>query len=106
MEQLTKEQALAFAEKELYKDMTDRQRAEFQMEQEKLCMPFEVFHASLEKALGRGVYTHEFGLNWDGLKKELYGEKPAPTMEEILALIPKDKQVYIIETPKNYPSNP
>ena len=32
--------------------------------------------------------------------------KRAPTMEEILALIPKDKQVYIIETPKNYPSNP
>ena len=76
--------------------MNYRQRAEFQMEQRLLCMPFEIFHEAMEKTLGRGVYTHEFGFNTEGLKAELYGNKPAPTFEEILALIPKDKQVIII----------
>ena len=96
MEQLTKEQAIAFSKNKLWQDMNYRQRAEFQMEQSLLCMPFEIFHEAMEKTLGRGVYTHEFGLNMEGLKAELYGNKPAPTFEEILALIPKDKQVIII----------
>lgn len=76
--------------------MNHRQIAEFQIEQDRLCMPFSVFHEAIEKTLGRPVYTHEF-VNSEGLRKELYGEKPAPTFEEILDLIPKDKHVLIIE---------
>ena len=97
MKQLTREQALAFAENKLWQGMNHRQIAEFQIEQDRLCMPFSVFHEAIEKALGRPVYTHEFGFNREGLRKELYGEKPAPTFEEILDLIPKDKHVLIIE---------
>ena len=40
MKQLTREQAIAFGENKLYEGMTSRQIAEFQMEQDLLCMPF------------------------------------------------------------------
>lgn len=95
MKQLTKEQAIAFAENKCYEGMTYRQIAEFQIEQDKLCMPFGIFHEAIEKTLGRPVFTHEFWFNREGLKKELYGEKEPPTFEEICALIPKEKLILI-----------
>lgn len=94
MKQLTKEQAIAFGENKCYEDMTYRQIAEFQIEQDKLCMPFNVFHEAMEKTLGRPVFTHEFAFR-DGIRKELYGEKKPPTFEEICALIPKEKLIVI-----------
>lgn len=95
MTQLTKKQAIAFSKSEAWKNWSARQIAEFQMEQDRLCVPFDVFHKTIEEALGRPVYTHEFGLNREGLRKELYGEKEPPTLEEIINLIPEDKRVLI-----------
>ena len=95
MTQLTKEQAIAFCTNRCYDNMTYRQIAEFQMEQDRLCVPFDVFHKAMEKTLGRPVFTHEFGLNREGLRKELYGEKEAPTFEEICDMIPKEKLILI-----------
>lgn len=95
MKQLTKEQAIAFGENKLYEGMTSRQIAEFQLEQEKLCMPFDVFHKALEETLGRPVYTHELALNCEGLRKEIRGESPALTFDEIINLIPKEKLLII-----------
>lgn len=95
MKQLTKEQAIAFCENKCYEGMTSRQIAEFQMEQDRLCVPFDVFHKAITEALGRPVFTHELGLNSDGLRKELYGEKEPPTLEEIINLIPEDKRIVI-----------
>lgn len=94
MQQLTKKQAIAFGENKCYENMTYRQIAEFQMEQDRLCMPFDVFHKAIEKTLGRPVFTHEFAFP-DELKKELYGEKEPPTFEEIRALIPEEKLILI-----------
>lgn len=96
MKQLTKEEAIAFIENKCYEGWSYRQIAEFQMEQDRLCVPFGVFHEAIEKTLGRPVYTHEFGLNREGLRKELYGEKEPPTFEEILKMIPEDKRILII----------
>lgn len=95
MKQLTKEQAIAFCENKCYEGMTSRQIVEFQMEQDRLCVPFDVFHKAIEEALGRPVYTHEFGLNREGLRKELIGEKEPPTLAEIINLIPEDKRILI-----------
>ena len=94
MKQLTKEQAIAFAENKLYEGMTYRQIAEFQMEQDYLCMPFDVLHEAMEKTLDRPVFTHEFAFR-NELRKELLGQKNPPTFEEICSLIPKDKLVLI-----------
>ena len=94
MKQLTEEQAIVFAENKCYKGMTYRQIAEFQIEQDRLCMPFNVFHEAIEKTLGRPVFTHEFAFR-DVIRKELYGEKEPPTFEEICALIPKEKLIVL-----------
>ena len=76
--------------------MTARQKAEFQLTQDKLCMPFQVFHEAIEATLGRPVYTHEFGLNYEGLGRELFqGGKP-PTLRDIIAMIPDNKPVIAI----------
>lgn len=96
IKQLSKEEAIEFSEKKLWEGLSHRQRAEFQLQQKLLCMPFSVFHEATEKALGRPVWTHEFGLNKEGLKQELFNGKAPPTFEEIVNLIPKDKRAVIV----------
>jgi hypothetical protein len=92
---MKKEQAIALSKSEFWKGMTHRQIAEFQMSEPLLCMPFNVFHEAVEKTLGRPVFTHEFGLNYDGIKDELFHGKTPPTMEEIINLIPEEKRIVI-----------
>lgn len=93
---ITKEQAIALSKSNFWETMTPKEIALFQMFEERLCMPFEVFHKAITEALGRPVYTHEFGLNREGLKKELLGEKAAPTFNEIMDLIPAEKRLLVI----------
>jgi hypothetical protein len=94
--QLTKEQAIELAENGAWKDMSLRQRAEFQMLQRLLCMPFHIFHEAVEKTLGRPVYTHEFAsLGHDGLMAELFGGNEPPTLQEIIEMIPAEKRLII-----------
>ena len=76
--------------------MTAREIAEFQLFTEQLCLPFTVFHKALEEALGRPVWTHELGLNVDGLRAELRGDQGTPTLEDIINLIPEDKRIIIV----------
>jgi hypothetical protein len=92
---MTKEKAIELGEGGFWKDMTARQIAEFQMMEEKLCMPFDVFHKAMEDTLGRPVYTHEFGLNYTGLKAELFNGASPPTLEDIINMIPADKRIIL-----------
>lgn len=92
---MTKEKALKLYNSKFWETMSHKERAMFQFFEPRLCMPFSVFHEAMEKTLGRGVYTHEFGMNYEGLKKELLGEKAAPTLEEIINLIPEDKRIIV-----------
>lgn len=94
MRQLSKDEAIDFAKSEFWRTLTDEQIAHFQMEQDKLCMPFSRFHEAMEKCLGRPVWTHEFA-DRDGLRNELNGKVSAPSFEEILAKLPTDKTVVI-----------
>ena len=94
MKQLTKKEAIAFYNSKVYEQWTARQIAEFQMEQDRLCVPMEVFHKAIQEALGRPVFTHEFAFH-DKLSAELYGNAPHPTFEEIVSLIPEDKRILI-----------
>lgn len=93
---MTKDQAIALAETRWWKDKTPRQVAMFQLFEDKLCMPFDLFHQAMEVALKRAVFTHEFVRNRDGLQRELMGEKPAPTMDEIMEMIPEAKRIVIV----------
>jgi len=96
MKQLTKEQALAFAENKLYEYLTKRQIAEFQLEQDRLCMPFDVFHEAIEKTLNRPVFTHEFGLSRERLYNEVFGSRKRPELQDILKSIPQDKLCLLV----------
>jgi hypothetical protein len=58
---------------------------------EVICPP-GVFRQALDESLGRTgrtVYTHELGLARDDLIAEFLGDQEPPTLEEILALVPK-----------------
>lgn len=90
MQQLNRDQAITFAEIEAYKEMTDEQIAHFQLGQELLCVPFDIFQLAVEKALGRPVFTHEFA-DPDKLIGELYGDKRRPSLEEVLSSVSKEK---------------
>lgn len=95
MEQLNKEQAIRFANSGIWKRWTDEQIVRFQLFQERLCMDFSRFHEAMENVLDRPIYTHEFGLNHDGLIEEYLGTRPKPTLEEIINLIPEEKRIII-----------
>lgn len=85
---MTKDEALALVKTEWWKFATDRQIAEFQLNESRLCMPFGEFQLALERVLGRDVQSIEMAMDRDGLKRELMGERAAPSVEQILALLP------------------
>jgi len=93
--ELTEEQAKKLFDCKFWEPMSLRDRALFQMHEKRLCMPFIVFHEAVEKTLGRPVFTHEFAYP-DLIKKELLGDREAPSMEEILGLVPADKRILLV----------
>lgn len=94
--QLTKDQALKFYDSKVWETWTDKQIVEFQLFQDKLCVPFSRFHKAMEKVLDRLVFTREFAFP-DLLKREFLGKKSAPTVQEIMELISKDKRIFILD---------
>ena len=99
MKQLTKKQAIELFKNTEWKKWPDKTLVGFQLFQKKLCVPFDVFHTAIERVLERPVYTHEFGLNWDGLVAEFLGQAPKPSLDEIINLIPKEKRLIISGEP-------
>jgi hypothetical protein len=92
--QLTEAEAKALHDRGDWKNWDDNLRASFQLNQSRLCMPFDVFQQALEVALGRPVWTHEL-CNPAELRAELENRKAQPTMAEIINLLPADKTVLI-----------
>ncbi len=90
-----KEKAIELAESGWWKEQTAREICLFQLFVKELCMDFSDFHKAIEESLGRPVFTHEFGLNYEGIVDEFMGNKEAPTFEDIVNLIPESKRVII-----------
>lgn len=76
-----------------WKDKPANEIVDFQLFTAELCMPFDEFHRALTTVLQRPVFTHELGLNYDGIVAEYLGERPAPTLQQIIGLIPEHKRV-------------
>lgn len=93
---MTKDEAMAMYESGWWKEKTPREIVAFQLFEPKLCMNFGDFHEAVEQVLGRPVFTHEFGMNLDGLKAEFNGTEPAPTLTEIIDQLPADKTVIVV----------
>lgn len=89
-------EAVQLYDSRFWENMNLLERAKFQLWENRLCMPFDVFHDAVEKTLGRPVWTHEFAMNRDGLKTELLGGADQPTMQEIIDLIPAEKRVVLV----------
>lgn len=101
VKQLSKAQAIKFAQSGVWEDMSCDQIVKLQLFQSRLCVPFDEFHRAISVVLNRDVYTHEFA-NPDALKSEFLGEKEPPTFEEILQMIPEEKRVIIVSADENY----
>lgn len=91
-----KEKAIELYKSGWWKGKTDREIARFQLFTGELCCPFDIFHKAIEASLGRPVFTHEFGLNYDGLVQEFLDERDAPTLEQVMELIPSDKRIVVV----------
>lgn len=91
---MTTEQAIQLAKSNWWKGLPAHDIVTFQLFEDKLCMDFSDFHKAVEDSLGRPVWTHEFAFA-DKLKQEFLGDKPAPTFEEIVNLIPADKRIIV-----------
>jgi hypothetical protein len=88
---MSKEDAVALHDSRAWEKWSPRRRAIFQLRCNRLCMPMAVFHEAIEKAAGRPVWTHELAMNRDGLYDEIVRGKPAPTMEEIIGMLPMEE---------------
>ncbi len=77
-------------------EMTGDERAEeLKLLYGPLEIPFDMLHKRIEGLVGRPVFTHEMGLNSDGLIEEARNRNH-PTMEEVVDLLPKDKPTIIV----------
>jgi hypothetical protein len=94
--QFTKAEAIAMFDSLDWKEFTDEEIVKLQLFQRRLCVPFDVLHGAVEAVLGRPVYTHEFAFT-ESLRQEYLGQRPMPTFEEILELIPEDKRIVIYQ---------
>lgn len=89
-----KEKAIQMRESKWWEGKTAEEIVRLQLFTDELCLPFGDFHGAVEKALGRPVWTHEFGFA-DHLRAEFLGESPAPSFEDICNLIPEEKRVVL-----------
>lgn len=51
---------------------------------EKMSIPFRLIHQRVEALVGRGVWTHEFGLAGDRLVEEARGTRTLTSIDEIV----------------------
>lgn len=57
---MTKDEAFKKFETKWWEKAGAQEIVEFQLFEDRLCMPFDLFQAAVEKVLGRPVWTHEF----------------------------------------------
>lgn len=95
LKSIGREAAIALAATKWWEGKNPRDVALFALQTRELCLPMDELYKAFCEALGRPVFTHEFGLNAEGLRQELLGERDAPTFDEIVALIPEDKRIVV-----------
>ena len=91
---MTQQEAIDLFRSGWWKTKSPREIFEFQLNEERLCMPFPEFHEAAEKVLDRPVFTHEFARP-DLLRIELAGNTPAPILQNIMDLIPPEKRIIV-----------
>jgi len=72
---MTEHEAIILFDSKFWEDMEPLEIAKFQLQHDRLCMPFHVLRMSVTAALDRPVAMWEFARNWDGLRQELLFSK-------------------------------
>ena len=91
---MTKEEALAKVATKWWETATTREIVEFQLFEDRLCMPFGDFHGAVEKELGRPVFTHEFA-EPARLREEFRGTRPPATAAEVFGALDPARTIYV-----------
>lgn len=91
---MTKQEAMDLFETKFWETQSPKEIVAFQLFEDKLCMPFGVFHEATEKCLERPVFTHEFA-SMDLLRDEFNGITVKPSLTDIIDLIPKKKLIVV-----------
>lgn len=93
--QLTRDQAIALYDSCFWRYLNLEERACFQLSEDRLCMPFPVFHHAVQVCLEREVTAAEY-LRPKRLLRELAGRSPTPPKEKILELVPQEQRPLIV----------
>lgn len=100
MTKLTKDEAIALHDSDIWKDWSPQELALFQLEQPLMCVPFSNFHEATEVLLGRSVWTHEFAQP-KVLLAEYRGEVAKPDMaaivEKLRAITPVHRRLLTVD---------
>jgi hypothetical protein len=93
----TSKEAISLAKTGWWKSCEPYEVALWQLDSQFLAMDFSAFHKAVEKACGRPVWTHEFAFGGRvRLSAEILKERPAPSMEQILDLLPREKTIVVL----------
>lgn len=95
MKQLTESEAVEFYDSGKWKAMTDKDLVALQLFQERLCVPWGVFHEAIGKVLGRPIWTHEF-TKIELIREEYLGKREKPTLDEIISQLPQEKVILVV----------
>lgn len=90
-----KETALEWAATKFWQAEECPDIARFQLFNSRLVVPWDFFHHTVECALGRPVWTHEFA-DVRSLQDEMDKKISAPTMNGILDELPIGKPVVLV----------
>ncbi|MDX1514774.1 MAG: hypothetical protein R3174_13635 [Gammaproteobacteria bacterium] len=92
---LSRDQAVALYDSKFWRHLNMEERACFQLREERLCMPFAVFHQAVETCLQREVGAAEY-LRPRRLLRELSRDAAPPAKETILELVPANCRTLLV----------
>lgn len=84
--QLTEDECVAFGTGGEWQNWSDDQIGAFQLFQDRLCVPIDVFHRCIEVTLGRPVFNIEF-CDIQRLRDEYLGKRPEGTFADVLRMV-------------------
>lgn len=94
--QLTEKESMSFFDNNLWENMSTKERAQFQIIQDRLCMPMGVFIDSVVKTLNRSITPFELFMNRDSIITELFDDGKLLSFEELIKMIPYEKLTLVL----------
>jgi len=82
MKKLNRKEAVSFYEQKSYSDLSDKEKALLQLQQEHMCMPMSIFMNAVSNVLGRDVEPTELSINREAILIEIL-EDEAPALCKI-----------------------